>query len=139
MNFSVLFAAESGFPVNISRADIGIKGVDLIREILGFELPLDRMDEKVKGYIGSVEIELGEEIARESGLFEDTNFIKVKVPEFSLNEFTFDKVEVDQDSKTGEVTRAYIRISLDIESILSAWKEACYPTDWNPEDYKGER
>ena len=130
MEFRISYSSKSGYAIEHPHDVIGTDGVDKIREDLEVELPLDRIKGYTRGLRTDVSLSVTERIARESGLFRSTDKITVKVLPEQLNEFTHLETHCDRNGDTGEVTEAWLAWAIDEESIVDAWVDAGFPTDW---------
>jgi len=135
MKFKLVFESSGGGIVaNHEAFEFGLRGVDRIRRELGVELPLDRIDNYVC-YIGRsrVVVEIDEETARNSGLFQESAKITVDVPRYSLSRYVESVVESNKDSTTGEIKGARLVLTINKERLLEDWINAGYPEKWDIE------
>jgi len=113
----------------------GLRRADEVRHKIGLpNLDIERV--VVYGYMPYkvvLTIALSEEQARKSGLFWHSEHAEVVVPHRGLNKFVVEEYEVKRDETTGEVTRLFLKISLDPNAVRVAWVAAGYPTKWNPD------
>jgi hypothetical protein len=134
MKFKVQFiskGSEFDYAINVIPMDIGLHGVDQIREEL--DLPkfhLERIGDKTTPFLQKdPSIVIDEKMARESGLFETTNHLIVSVPPNALNEYVYMRTKADKD-KTGEIRYAYLRHDVHYNRILAEWRDAGFPLKW---------
>jgi len=141
MRFEVEFRSLNGYAVEIHSAQIGLDGVKKIRDALGVELPLDRIQGVSVALKQDPFIALKEETARDSGHFADINKINVAVKDGSLNRFAEPRVEVDatKNTETGEILNAWIAYALNIKALLAAWRDAGFPLEWTLPDENQEK
>ena len=130
MEFGISYKSHSGHAIEHPHNVIGTDGIDKIREDLEVALPLDR----IRGYTNELRTDVSfsviERIARESGLFRNTDRIVVQVMPKQLNEFAHLETHCDRNGDTGEVTKAWLTWVVDESAILDAWTRDKFPTDW---------
>ncbi len=136
MEFKVYFTREDkngfyiGSLVNFDSEPIGLEGVDKIREFLGLNLDLERIEGRTKSFnIGTLRVHLTEKIARKSGLFRKENEVKVRIIG-KFDRFCKKTVKFTKDKRTGEVYSAWFEWTLDENALLEAWQKAGFPTEW---------
>ncbi len=136
MKFTVEFKTKTGYAFSIEDQKFGIKKLDEIREELGVSyLSLEKVDGSVDGKSSDPGITISEELARESGLFQDSCSVKVEVNSSELNQFTYLKTVVRKDNCTGEIKHVFCRVELDETAVLEWWKSKGYPLNTtNSED-----
>lgn len=131
MIFEIYFEATLGYAVNLPSRSLGIRLLEKIRSSLGIQLPLDRINANIKYISQDITVEIPEKIARESGLFMESNKAIVSVPKESLNWAVVEKVDSIRDEETGEVTRAKIVYDINLEGIIEKWKAAGFPQNFS--------
>ena len=114
--------------------EIGIEGLDFIRKETGVEkLKL----EKIQGYIQSQnsdpEFVIDEEIARNSGLFQNKNKVYIHCKRNFMNQFVEKVVKIIKSEKSGKIKKAWITRQLNEEKVIAAWVQAGYPEYWECE------
>ena len=132
MNFTVNFKSNPrvGYPFYLRERQTGMADVRYIRQQLKVNLPLDRIRGTVDGRQGYIEnVEITEEIAVKTGLFENCNSIVVYVPEEWLNQFSYLNVNTKVSEETGEILRASLRPELNISPILAEWERLGFPLE----------
>lgn len=129
MEFSVNFQCSIGYPIDIQLEYLGLKHLDFIRNELGIKLDPERVCSQISSIRADVQIELDEEIARESKHFDDTCHIVVKCENGQLNDFVINEVSTNVVDNTGEIKYASLKRTIDSKAILSFWKEKNYSLD----------
>ena len=136
MKLEVRFWAGHGsWVAYYARRELGLDGVKELRQETGVtDLDLSRMD-GVTGYLETqaVTIELDEQTARESGLFDKTNTAVVTVPPKGLSGYIELIAKTTQAPGTGEITMAKLQPVVAKDAVLDDWIEAGFPTEWSPE------
>ena len=133
MNFMIEFRAPRfEHAIKLKRKEIGIAHLDEAREDTGVkhlhpDLMYDGINEVFRR---SLRIEVDESFARESGNFKDRNYLVVDVPKGFLNRFFYESLHFERDDETGEIKKAYFKYCIDEETLLEAWKDAGFPTQW---------
>lgn len=122
------FTMSSKLP---NRCD-GLEAVDLIRKTLECELPLDRIHETKDVSDSHVNIELDENTARMSGLFNNSFYETIEVQEgTTLNSCLLPVVVVKRDESTNEIICSYIQYRFDTLTFLKLWESNNYPKEIN--------
>jgi len=119
-----------GFAISLNQEEIGLEGVDKIREELKINLPLGKIQGEIDGIKSDVSFILSEEQARETGLFSCRNSLTVTTSNGKLNDFVEEIVTCGRDPSTDEIKWAKIERKVNEEKIWEAWKEAGFPTVW---------
>ena len=123
---------ESGYPLYVPSHDIGATGVTRIREELGCNVPIDRINPEVRFFSSYGRIEVPEDYAfKAGGRFAFKNSVQVKVPEGMMNQFTGERVCATRHVDTGEVLESWIETYIREDAVLAAWEMSGYPTDWS--------
>lgn len=140
MELTIKFNSKgsSYYAVQYGGENIGLKQANEIRKDSGVNLELDR----IKSYINSIgfdpEIQVSENYAIESSLFEDCCNVTVRVEGKHLNKFLYNSYKYQVDQKTGEIQKAWIEKELDKNKVLEAWKDAGFPLEWGFKQPKEE-
>lgn len=129
MDFSVKFCGLNGYAVEKEYKRIGLKTVDKIREELGCNLPIERIEEKIDSHNLDINVYLTEEQARKVGLFKDTNTITVKTPRGFFNDCVVEVIKPKIDINTNEIKEAYVYYQTDKEAIFSKWESLGFKED----------
>lgn len=139
MRFEIdFYSVTRGAPLQVESEDIGLEGVEFIRTYL--ELPnlsLSVIRPDCQRRLSHPEVEISEELAKESGLFQNRNKVDIAVKGRSLNRFLYPEVDYSQKDD-GAITRAQIYYKLNESELVSAWKEAGFPTKWMIEEERSE-
>lgn len=131
MNFSVKFASDNKFAINLPGAYIGLAEVDYIRKELNIpKFDLSRIEDSAITYRSDPVCEITEEVAKKTCHYEHTNYIRVKTPFGRLNEYCFKKVIVKKSNETGEILTAQIGYAFLNQTIVKAWLKAGAPIHW---------
>jgi len=144
MELEVQFFSESPkgihYAVNVTPIDIGLHGVDQIREELGLQdFLLSRIDGITSPFLQrDPSIIITEETARASGLFKTTNKIQIAVPPNALNQYVYTKTEAHRGLQTGEVQKAYLKYHIDKNRLIREWENAGFPLKWLFEEKEKE-
>jgi hypothetical protein len=118
-------------PIDFGHGDIGLDLVDLARNISGLpKLDISLFDEFIKPFSETVEIELDEQEARRSGLFNKNHTVFIEVPGEFLNKYTTISPMFYRDSKDGKITRVAFEYKIDKYAILVNWMSYGYPKTW---------
>lgn len=122
------FTMSSKLP---NRCD-GLEAVDLIRRTLECELPLERIGETCNESHSCIEIEVSENVARMSRLFNNSFREVVNVKEgTTLNDCLKTVVVVKRDSETNEILNSYVKYEFDKEKFLTLWQWNNFPNEIN--------
>ena len=131
MKFELGFDGDC-FPINVEARNAGLRDVDQIRKELGVELPLERIRGNVSGLYTSPRIVVSEELARKSGHFQDSYYVRISVKRGALNKFLTEVVRHESNEETGEIKVAWIERKLNEDALLAAWEAAEFPEEWEP-------
>ena len=135
MRFIVLFSPPpyEGAPIDLPSEQVGLERVDQAREKAGVpKLSPTLVSGEIPAFRGYPQMEISEQVARDSGLFMKMNFITVRVPIRSMNEFTDIQSEVEMDPTTGGILTVWWERTVNEARILTAWQAAGFPQEWNP-------
>lgn len=131
MTLELLFGAVRGFAVNVPTEELGINGLNWIREGIGIGITSERVRGEVLGLHQDVLYKtIPEHIEKEFKHFQHSELIDVEVPDGFLNRFVYRQMVIESNPETGEIL--YIRADLKIstDKILTAWKSAGYHLNW---------
>lgn len=137
MKLHIEFISPNGYPVSYDSRDIGLNGVDRIREYAGHKIPLDVIHGGVMALRAYPRIKVSEEVARKSGHFWDRNTVCVTVPAGGLNRFVRLIPHVER-ADSGEVLHAELHAKIDNEAVVRAWEEAGFPLQWDLTEFEEE-
>jgi len=130
MEFTAHFCARNHYALDLPARDIGLAGVDQIRETLETpELSLDYITARIHFVRMDVRCAIPEEIARRSDLFTDRNQVEVTCPKEYLNRFAFRQVHTDRDPETGAIQLAWLSWELNVPEVLAHWEDQGFPMD----------
>lgn len=133
MEFKVRFSSPEGNTVDMESEELGLQGLDAMRQNLG-ALDIKVSNEQIVGVVpelreGTIEGVLTENEARKTGYFKKTNTIYVEVPERAFNRYTYRGVGVEWDDGTG-IECVNTTFLVDTVKIVNAWRDAGYPLVW---------
>jgi hypothetical protein len=129
MNFNVKFDAPY-YSVFINQKPVGLRLIDKIRNSLGVNLPIERIGSHTNSLLCYPVVQITEDMARKSGHFHEANGIVVHCDNQQLNEFVDEVVEKEVSKENGEILHAKIKLVVNNELLIEAWKNACYPIIW---------
>ena len=132
MKFIANFYSNCGSAIGMKSKNVGLIFLRRAREATIPNLASDRVRSKVNGFFLSPSIELTEEEAERTGLFEDNCDISIIVPPQSLNRFVSIQPDISQDNSTGEITEVRPVPEVDKEGLKQAWLTAGAPLKWRP-------
>ena len=124
MNFKVNFKS-SGWCTFFENRQCGLKDIDIARRDVGEFIPLSDFPEKFSEFKEDPVIELSEQDARETGLFEEVNTIQVTVPYCGLNKFYNSFYCLDSE---GYVLMKHVICK---RCLIEEWKKDGFPTNWD--------
>lgn len=114
-----------------NRCD-GLKAVDLIRQTFECDIPLQRIEETRDVSNSYVEIEVSENVARLSGLFNNSFRETIYIKEgTTLNDCLESVVNVNRDFETAEIISARMDYQFDKEKFLTLWQWNGFPKEIN--------
>ena len=136
MKFMVYFKTKSRMldvrVCNLSQQRLGIEFLDQAREATNLpDLEAARVNSYLPYYTHDVDVEISEESARKSKLFQKTNTVDVFLPHNALNRYVHIVPNIRRDDKTGEILDVSPEYHVDEKAVLTAWEESGYPTEWN--------
>ena len=137
MEFRVKFKTKSRMlddcVCNLNNQRLGLEFLNQAREAANLpDLEVARVNSYLPYYTHDVDIEISEEFARKSELFQKTCTIDVFMPSKALNRYAHVSADIQKDNKTGEILYVSPKYQVDKKTVLAAWKEAGYPTEWDP-------
>ena len=132
MKFTIKFRGnDGGSAIAMGSKKLGLAWVDQARKEAELpDLELGRIQQELWTDSSNSTIFISEELARQSGLFQDFGEVIVTVPRKSLNRFLRIEADVDKDPETGEIKLVKPRHQLDTQAVAEAWITAGYPTNW---------
>ncbi len=133
MKFTVVFNSDNcSIPaISFGCEKIGLNLVDKARELCGLpKLSIALFDDFIKPYNSNITIEIDEQEARRSGLFQEDNTTWIKVPGEFLNKYTTISPMFYRDSKDGRITRVGFEYQIAKTTILVDWMSFGYPKTW---------
>lgn len=135
MKFMVTFSTKAwSRSINIDGKQIGLEGVDLIRQETGVkELSLEKMCGSISTVCWNPDMTIPEKVARDSGHYQSTNQFTVFTKPSFLNQFCEKVVKVESSQKSGKIKSSQIKWKLNEEKVISGWVEAGYPEYWECE------
>lgn len=122
-------SADAYYTKNIS---LGLEHVDQLREEAGCEIQLDLITDRACYTHGDPSVVISEELARDCGHCKTTHEVEVSVPRYSLNQFVELVAEINRDKITGAVKYARYNQQLNTAKLISAWRDAGFPIEWDP-------
>ena len=129
MKFTLSFESENYSASTAESRSFGTEGVDRVRQELKVDLPIERIDnciwQKKVGFHDSYRI--SEDVARKSGLFEESSNFTLRIPNGYLCHFIDEEIWYKKDSETGEIKSAGIKYVFDFDSFLRHWEDLGYP------------
>lgn len=128
MYFEVTFINKDNKNViSIDQKYVGLSHLDKVRVFIGdSSIQKEEVNSNVSCmYERYVRIDVSEGVARESGHFNNTAHVDVSVVG-NLNKFVHECI---REMNSG---RSYgFRYDLDKEDVITAWKQAGYPLEWD--------
>ena len=133
MRFSVQFKSGNGMAaLNILKKDVGLEGVDVIRESLDdLRYPLEQIVGITQGTVRDPIFKLRESQARASARFGRRNHIRVYVPDGFLNKFAHRIASTGKIESRGAASFAWVTWRLDKITLLREWLKARAPLIWS--------
>lgn len=134
MKFTVFYKTKVAYyhAISWNKRKVGLNFIDNVRKELDLPLlPLERIEITCDFLFSNPEIEISEEVARDSGHFRETGSIEVYVPKKSLNQFCFVDSDIEKSEETGEILKVRPVTKLNEDKLLRAWKENGYPIEWD--------
>lgn len=128
MEFSVKFSANHGWAVNFNRDQVGFLAIDNVRQSESMDIPLSCFDSTIESKTSDPFCVLSEEMARESGLFDDKNEAFVYVPKGYFNQFC--QLKHDLETNEDGVVKVKFKQEFNKLKALDAWRQEGYPTTW---------
>jgi len=128
MKFTVKFKTKSNEwkkrPARTEDREIGLTLLARLREELEMpSLALERVKDAIFGLADKPKLNLTEEQAEETGLFDEKNSVVVYTKPCELNFSVYFKVETEKDEKTGEILAACFKAKVDKEAVFEWWEE----------------
>jgi len=127
MEFTVKFASQEikfvsqrGYAVSMPTRKVGLRQLDEARAMLGSHITCVLAPQLLED---DVSVNLTEEQARASGLFDEANEVTVEVPKRALNKY------VALTYQEGIAVRA--TYTIDKKQVLADWIAAGYPEQWS--------
>lgn len=124
--FAAWFVSWHSKPVVFRSQRPGLWLLDAVRAIFGPQVSLEELV-NLPDIAADVAVAIGEEEARRSGHFDDTNVVDVFVPPASLNRFVHFEPKRREDGLIDWV------FFFDEAAVLAAWAAAGYPLEWDAE------
>lgn len=135
MKFGIQCTSEGGNPVSLREKFLGLTWLDQARKDAGVPgLDIDIVNNFVGGWHLSPSIPIPEEVARKSGLFENSPEVEVTVRNKALNRFASIETKIRNNDETGGIAKVLPEYEIDREAILQAWIAAGYPIQWEFEE-----
>lgn len=108
---------------------IGLDGLDRIREAAECQVALELIHGSIYPTTTNTALVVTEAVARDSGLFDDTNVIELLVPRGYLNRFMKEVPVITRDKETGAVTEARMDRRLSTQFFFEWWVDSGFPTE----------
>ena len=135
MKFRIIFKHQSTYYTNpaveIKRSEIGTDIIDFIRSKTIKNLDISVINKYTNSfYKPRVDIEIPENVARNSGLFKHKNTIIVFLKkDYNLNNYCKMNIKSKINNKTGAYLHVEIEYIIDKEKLINDWIKQCYPTN----------
>lgn len=126
--FTVVFMSGSsiaGSAIEMEKEPIGLKALDEFREVFSDKVILiENLPEFGERFWNYLEAPIVEQLARESGQFQNAREIKVRVKSGGLNQYCHRTPARKPDGSY------HYPVICRTEQVLDAWEKAGFPTIW---------
>lgn len=153
MEFTVKFKGF-GFSHAINSEDdsnlaktCGLYHLDEARKLSGFNIPIDRINGRIRNYVDDIKITLDEQQARQASFdknpFEHKGYVVVeanteKMDDRFMNKYLKLDFDISKNQETGEILSFQFKYVPDRERIIRDWFEDGCPIEWGFEKPKEE-
>ncbi len=106
---NIVCSRGSNYAVNLPEINFGFDGIQIIREQVGFELPIDRIHSSISAIKKDYSIVLDESQSLQlKDWFKEKNEYTVSCEDSELNPFFYKKAFCNQSKETGEIEKSWI-------------------------------
>ena len=131
MKFYIEFVGSNGYAVEKYENSniVGLELIDLVRKKLNQNLSLELFESNVSSFTKDLLIEISEEVARISGLFQNMNTITVYTEKGFFNNFVHIS-PVFEVNNEGDIEKVTFKRVLDEEKIIKKWITDGFPSSY---------
>ncbi len=131
MNFTIRFVGKEKHALYVDSKQVGIEQLDAARIVTGVpNLSPNLVSSYVDYRHESPYINVSEDVARQSGLFQESCNITVQVDACQLNKYAFLYPTIHKNNETGEITKVYFKQEISEPQLIIDWIKAGFPLDW---------